>query len=197
MSNDLIERLDDLIRTAPAYDTPTVCAARDALAAQAAEIERLTKERDLEKAAAIAAVEEAVALCRERTKLVRRIRNQRVALRQNWEIVEMRQNCIGSAAARMGWALQRNLKLQAEARADALAARVADLEAALGWYGENARLCRLIHSEGDIGRNALAEDGGKRAAAALHPRAPAPADEGGVTPDTCNGPAPSTCGGAA
>ena len=41
------------------------------------------------------------------------------------------------------------------------------LRAALEWYGENARLCRLIHSEGDKGRNALAEDGGNRARAAL------------------------------
>jgi hypothetical protein len=56
---------------------------------------------------------------------------------------------------------------------DALTARVAALEAeneklaaALNWYGENARLCRLIHSEGDAGRHALADDGGRRAAAA-------------------------------
>ncbi len=37
----------------------------------------------------------------------------------------------------------------------------------LEWYGENARLCRLIHSEGDAGRHALADDGGKRARTAL------------------------------
>lgn len=37
----------------------------------------------------------------------------------------------------------------------------------LEWYGEQARLARLIHSEGDKGRNALAEDGGKRARSAL------------------------------
>ena len=42
-----------------------------------------------------------------------------------------------------------------------------ELEGVLGWYGENARLCRLIHSEGDAGRHALAEDGGKRAATIL------------------------------
>jgi len=41
--------------------------------------------------------------------------------------------------------------------------RIAELETALAWYGEQARLCRLIHSEGDAGRNALADDGGKRA----------------------------------
>jgi hypothetical protein len=38
---------------------------------------------------------------------------------------------------------------------------------ALGWYGEQARLARLIHSEGDAGRNALAADGGNRARATL------------------------------
>jgi hypothetical protein len=38
---------------------------------------------------------------------------------------------------------------------------------ALEWYAEQARLCRLIHSEGDSGRHALQADGGKRARAAL------------------------------
>ena len=38
---------------------------------------------------------------------------------------------------------------------------------ALEWYAEQARLCRLIHSEGDSGRAALSDDGGKRARAAL------------------------------
>ena len=41
------------------------------------------------------------------------------------------------------------------------------LRDALAWYAEQARLCRLIHSEGDAGRNALAADGGERARAAL------------------------------
>lgn len=41
--------------------------------------------------------------------------------------------------------------------------RIAELEGELGWYGEQALLARLIHSEGDIGRHSLAEDGGKRA----------------------------------
>ena len=50
----------------------------------------------------------------------------------------------------------------------------ARLRSALGWYGEQARLCRLIHSEGDSGRHALADDGGKRASAALaHQQQPA------------------------
>ena len=45
--------------------------------------------------------------------------------------------------------------------------RVAELDAALSWYGEQARLARLIHTGGDGGRHALAEDGGKKARAAL------------------------------
>jgi hypothetical protein len=43
----------------------------------------------------------------------------------------------------------------------------AKLREALEWYGEQARLCRLIHSEGDAGRHALANDGGIRARKAL------------------------------
>jgi len=46
-------------------------------------------------------------------------------------------------------------------------ARIAELEAELAWYGEQARLCRLIHSEGDAGRRALDQDGGARARAVL------------------------------
>jgi hypothetical protein len=33
----------------------------------------------------------------------------------------------------------------------------------LNWYAEQTRLCKLIHSEGDSGRYALSDDGGKRA----------------------------------
>lgn len=44
---------------------------------------------------------------------------------------------------------------------------VRELVETLQWYQEQARLCRLIHSEGDEGRNALANDGGNRAKAAL------------------------------
>ena len=50
---------------------------------------------------------------------------------------------------------------------DLQAARIAALEDALKWYGEQARLCRLITSEGDPGRRALDADGGARARAAL------------------------------
>ena len=44
---------------------------------------------------------------------------------------------------------------------------VGELVEALEWYGEQARLARLIHREGDAGRHALAEDGGKLARTAL------------------------------
>lgn len=42
-----------------------------------------------------------------------------------------------------------------------------ELRKALEWYGEQARLARLIHREGDAGRHALADDGGKRARQAI------------------------------
>lgn len=41
------------------------------------------------------------------------------------------------------------------------------LRDALAWYGEQARLARLIHSEGDAGRHALQDDGGLIARLAL------------------------------
>lgn len=47
------------------------------------------------------------------------------------------------------------------------ASEIDRLRAALEWYGENTRLARLIHSEGDKGRHALSDDGGKRAREAL------------------------------
>lgn len=46
-------------------------------------------------------------------------------------------------------------------------AEITRLRTELEWYGEQARLCRLIHSEGDKGRHALSADGGNRARAAL------------------------------
>lgn len=52
-------------------------------------------------------------------------------------------------------------------RISAFASQRNDLLETLKWYGENARLCRLIHREGDAGRNALSEDGGKRAQASI------------------------------
>jgi len=54
---------------------------------------------------------------------------------------------------------------------------------ALAWYGEQARLARLIHSEGDSGRHALSDDGGKRAAAALAPQPPKAETLAGVGDD--------------
>ena len=50
---------------------------------------------------------------------------------------------------------------------EAVRAIVGPLVEALQWYREQGHLCRLIHSGGDTGRNALAQDGGKRATAAL------------------------------
>jgi hypothetical protein len=50
---------------------------------------------------------------------------------------------------------------------NALRAEKARLREVLEWYGEQARLCRLIHSEGDLGRYAICDDGGSRARAAL------------------------------
>jgi hypothetical protein len=44
----------------------------------------------------------------------------------------------------------------------ALTAKVALLTEALEWYGERARLARLIHSGGDPARFELSDDGGKR-----------------------------------
>ncbi|EYB67278.1 hypothetical protein DEIPH_ctg045orf0007 [Deinococcus phoenicis] len=52
---------------------------------------------------------------------------------------------------------------------DAALERERGLREELAWYGEQARLCRLIHSEGDAGRHALAADGGQRARIALAP----------------------------
>jgi hypothetical protein len=70
-------------------------------------------------------------------------------------------------AARNGEAEANERAEKSAAERDALRAQVATLREALGWYGENARLCRLIHSGGDIGRKALDEDGGEKARGAL------------------------------
>ena len=48
------------------------------------------------------------------------------------------------------------------------ATEIERLREALEWYGEQARLARLIHSEGDAGRHALQEDGGKKARTTLN-----------------------------
>lgn len=50
---------------------------------------------------------------------------------------------------------------------DEIKAQLAEARELLRWYGKQARLCRLIHSEGDAGRAALSEDGGKNARAFL------------------------------
>lgn len=48
---------------------------------------------------------------------------------------------------------------------------LAEKDAALVWYENNVAGCRLIHSGGDAHRNALAEDGGRRAKEAIARRA--------------------------
>lgn len=66
--------------------------------------------------------------------------------------------------------LERTIRLSGDLCGELLAARdveIATLRAALEWYEQNARLCRLIHSGGDAGRQALSDDGGDRARAAL------------------------------
>lgn len=55
---------------------------------------------------------------------------------------------------------------QAIANAHLIAA-APELYASLEWYAENARLSRLIHSEGDAGRQAIANDGGEKARSVL------------------------------
>lgn len=55
----------------------------------------------------------------------------------------------------------------AEKTAKEAASEIARLREALAWYGEQTRLCRLIHREGDEGRDNLSNDGGQRARAAL------------------------------
>lgn len=50
---------------------------------------------------------------------------------------------------------------------DAARALLREAGEVVQWYGENARLCRLIHSGGDTGRQSLSNDGGKRALAFL------------------------------
>lgn len=57
--------------------------------------------------------------------------------------------------------------LNLTAELNALRSAVRELREVVEWYGENARLCRIIHSEGDKGRNALDADGGSRARAVL------------------------------
>ena len=52
-------------------------------------------------------------------------------------------------------------------RADLSDALLREAMEVLDWYAENSRLARLIHSEGDKGRNAIAQDGGKQARATL------------------------------
>lgn len=67
--------------------------------------------------------------------------------------------------------LGRPLAPQPSRTANALPGDVGMLRAELEWYGEQARLARLIHSEGDAGRHALAGDGGVQQKGKPHERA--------------------------
>lgn len=76
--------------------------------------------------------------------------------------------------------LSRQLTI-ARAEVAARDARIAEAEEVIAWYGEQARLARLIHSEGDDGRAALSADGGNRARTflATHRNAEGGSDAGG------------------
>ena len=77
--------------------------------------------------------------------------------------------CAGASKAEIDAADVARANAELIALAPQLAAEVLELREELAWYGEQARLARLIHSEGDAGRHALQDDGGKRARAALSP----------------------------
>lgn len=124
---------------------PDCLQAAELITAQAADIERLTKELDVATSVHRWSVEErhggTLSVCRN---------NHGKGEPCEWEIF------VPSA--------------RAETAEASLAAVTAERDAmwdALQWYGENSRLARLIHSEGDVGRNAIAADGGSRARAAL------------------------------
>lgn len=59
---------------------------------------------DLWRAKAMELADKVDRMQAERLKLDRRIHNQRMSLRQNWEIVEMRRNYMGSPASRAAYA---------------------------------------------------------------------------------------------
>jgi len=94
---------------------------------------------------------------------VMRLLEDRVAKAEG-EVEELRRDLAGSIEDAK---LLREYVALYEARATKAEAANARLREALAWYAEQTRLCRLIHSEGDTGRHALSEDGGKRARQAL------------------------------
>jgi hypothetical protein len=92
---------------------------------------------------------------------VQNLRNERDEARKQFNDIDLCQN----AQAPCGWSIILN-------------SEIAELRSVLEWYGEQARLCRLITSEGNIGRRALDADGGQRARTALAAKKPAAPAEG-------------------
>lgn len=84
------------------------------------------------------------------------------ALREEVELGQMHYRHCNNALNK-----ERARAQSAEATIAQLRDRVAGLEEGLAWYGEQARLARLIHSEGNAGRWALSEDGGAKARALI------------------------------
>jgi hypothetical protein len=68
-------------------------------------------------------------------------------------------------AIRADFSAAREAELRAEV--ERLRAMLDEAREVLDWYGEQSRLARLIHREGDAGRHAIAADGGTRARATL------------------------------
>ena len=162
---ELAERLKDACHGHPHAKIPWP---HRILHEAAAAIERLDHECQAsmvtiasERARAEAAEAKVERQATEIQRMARKIKNQRKMASTTWRIVEDRAQWTRGVLKRNRFlALCVDTRLAAEAREKRL-------REALEWYAEQARLCRLNHSEGDKGRFALSNDGGKRARAAL------------------------------
>lgn len=72
--------------------------------------------------------------------------------------VKMLENVVDDTGGKAGSSEERVVELEMQ---------VSRLREELAWYGEQTRLCQLIHDRGDAGRSALSADGGQRARDAL------------------------------